>query len=92
MAINDFDNIAFYLSSIFINVECLVEEEMIRCVFPFLYNGFLYNGCILDPDDEKSYWCATKVDSNGFFCDHEWGHCNENCPRVDISMIKSDLL
>ena len=65
---------------------------MIPCVFPFLYNGFLYNGCILDPDDEKSYWCATEADENGVFCDHEWGHCNENCPRVDISMIESDLI
>ena len=38
------------------------------CVFPFRYNGALYNGC--STVDDTKLWCSTKTDSDD---DHAQG-------------------
>ena len=52
------------------------------CVFPFTWNGAIYSGCPVDPDDENERWCSTKVDANGLHLQgqDQWGHCSASCP------------
>ena len=52
------------------------------CIFPFTWNGAIYSGCPVDPDDENQRWCSTKVDANGLHIQgqDQWGHCSASCP------------
>ena len=52
------------------------------CIFPFTWNGAIYRGCPIDPDDENQRWCSTKVDANGLHIQgqDQWGHCSPSCP------------
>ena len=34
-------------------------------------------------DGKGSWWCATKVDSNGNMKPHKWARCNEYCATDD---------
>ena len=36
-----------------------------KCVFPFTHDGFIYNGCPIDPIDETKRWCSTKTNDKG---------------------------
>jgi hypothetical protein len=52
------------------------------CVFPFKFQGEVYNGCPVDLEDPSKRWCSTRVDANG---EHitgagEFGHCGPDCP------------
>jgi len=55
------------------------------CVFPFKFQGKIYNECPFDPDDQSKTWCSTKVDSNGNHVvgQKKWGHCSALCPETD---------
>ena len=57
----------------------------VPCVFPFLFNGTLYNQCAPGGD---GYWCSTKVDSSGEHIVGEmfWGTCSEGCPGANQGM------
>jgi len=48
------------------------------CIFPFVFNGKIYNGCAHDAD---GFWCSTNVDSNGTHIGElgNWGICGPNC-------------
>ena len=56
------------------------------CVFPFRFNGVVYNECTFDGNaaGETEPWCSTLTDSNN---DHvggqgNWGFCSSNCGVV----------
>lgn len=53
------------------------------CVFPFRFNGNIYFGCPVDPDDRSKTWCSTKTDSKGNHISGQnaYGHCALNCPK-----------
>ena len=53
------------------------------CIFPFKYNGTIFNGCERDHEDRTKTWCSTKVDSKGNHIpnQNEYGHCGKNCPK-----------
>ena len=72
----------------FISKDCTTEggpSSNVPCVFPFLFNGTLYNHCALGGD---GYWCSTKVDSSGEHIEGKmfWGTCSEGCPGVNQGM------
>ena len=51
---------------------CIVEEtyteEQKSCVFPFSFKEGSYNECTNNDDEEKRYWCSTKVSKAYSFC------------------------
>ena len=53
------------------------------CVFPFRYNGVLYNECTLEGNapGETVPWCSTMTDSNDNHVGGQgkWGFCSSNC-------------
>ena len=54
------------------------------CIFPFRFNGVLYNACTFDwnaPEDTEP-WCSTLTDPNDEhqFGQGEWGFCSSACP------------
>ena len=53
------------------------------CVFPFRFNGVLYNECTLDGNSpgETVPWCSTMTDSNDNHVGGQgkWGFCSSNC-------------
>ena len=56
------------------------------CVFPFRFNGVLYNECTLNGNapGETEPWCSTLTDSND---NHQggqgrWGFCSSDCPGI----------
>ena len=48
------------------------------CVFPFVHNGTLYNGCTKDGNNNA--WCSTATDSTGVTISDKWGICDAGCP------------
>merc|ERR1711894_90567 len=69
---------------------CLTEEGGLFdssafgefCVFPFRYNGIVYNSCtyVDSRRGAEGPWCSTKTNRHGVHQKHNWGYCNENCP------------
>eukprot|EP00095_Tigriopus_kingsejongensis_P002459 maker-scaffold1402_size43054-snap-gene-0.7 protein:Tk02459 transcript:maker-scaffold1402_size43054-snap-gene-0.7-mRNA-1 annotation:"hemolymph proteinase 24" len=53
------------------------SEEV--CVFPFQYNGKVYNGCTAEGDPEGHPWCSLRTDEDGVHISGNWGHCTDNC-------------
>ena len=52
-------------------------------MFPFRYNGVIYNTCTLqDSDDENKAWCSTLVDDNNNHVTGggHYGDCGPKCP------------
>ena len=52
------------------------DTESKPCIFPFIADGKVYNGCGRRND---KYYCATRVDEEGVFL--EWEECNPRCPK-----------
>jgi hypothetical protein len=50
------------------------------CVFPFRYEGQLFNRCTGTDAEDGSVWCATEVDNTGEVIEGRWGDCDEGCP------------
>ncbi len=81
------------LASAFPGLMCRAEEEVecttVRtrggtlrpapCVFPFTYDGNVYEGCTKVGDPRGRSWCSVEVDAEG---NHvvgagRWGHCSK---------------
>ena len=62
-----------------------------HCVFPFKFNGEIYNRCAFGSD---GFWCATKVDSRGLFLAENLGICGSDCPKgkYDLNTIFEQLI
>lgn len=58
------------------------------CVFPFVYQGQIYEKCILKNFNVP--WCSTKTDINGEHLKGNWGICHYECDKED-GMILSYL-
>ena len=54
------------------------------CIFPFNYDGVIYNSCIWEDAQYTDYkpWCSTKVDKAGHHVTRQskWGNCGLDCP------------
>lgn len=52
------------------------------CVFPFGFNGVIFNECTFEQAIEDAAWCSTEVDSRGnhLAIQGKWGFCGKNCP------------
>ena len=59
------------------------DGVIVDCVFPFIYGGKKYDGCVPSSKDGKGPWCATKVDSRGIMRKDKWARCNKPCPKDD---------
>ena len=55
------------------------------CVFPFSFEGTVYEGCIIVGDDTS--WCSTEVDSDGHHVGGEWGYCAAGCLGITQGMF-----
>ena len=51
-----------------------------KCVFPFVFSGLLYHGCVARGEGG---WCATSLTREGQYL--TWGYCD----RQNCSIIKS---
>ena len=60
------------------------------CVFPFNWNGTTHYSCNFD--EEKGYWCSTKVDETGGFLEDKWGICSSKCLGTNMPLIVFILL
>jgi len=47
-----------------------------RCVFPFIFQGKLYQRCTLDESTNGAQWCATSLAGDGTVIQGEWGDCD----------------
>jgi len=56
------------------------------CIFPFKYNGHLYQTCTTDGDTEP--WCAITVDDYDEIID--WAHCNSESPEANTMNVHPD--
>ena len=59
-------------------VKFLVPDPNKDCVFPFSYNGRIYNKCTNKGACFTCFYCGTQynvTDNTG------WGMCNFECPR-----------
>ena len=70
-----------FQASIQFSVNSCKTTEGLDCVFPFIYHGKSYCGCmpgvgLFDPPDE----CATKVDDSGI--SKEFGSCGQDCNNL----------
>jgi len=54
------------------------------CIFPFKYAGETYHKCTTKDSENGQPWCATKVDSEGYVVDHQWGDCLDGCPGTRV--------
>ena len=54
------------------------------CIFPFRFNGALYNACTYDGNSagETEPWCSTLTNSNDehVYGQGNWGYCSSACP------------
>merc|ERR1740128_469267 len=60
--------------------KCTVKtmEGMVKeCVFPFNYEGRIYNQCSTSTGGSRP-WCASRVDKNGHGLSLDF--CDSNCP------------
>ena len=49
------------------------------CVFPFRYNGRVYNSCVSAGFDDP--WCSTLTNMFGVHVNGNWGNCDKSaCP------------
>ena len=67
--------------TIFLADECKTHggnQPNSNCVFPFWYEGTVYESCITVEDDTP--WCSTEVDTNGHHVHGLWGYCGARCP------------
>merc|ERR1719233_2325671 len=74
-----------YIKTTSKKAQCLTwagPEKGQRCVFPFTYRNKTFNGCT-EFCRQKSWWCATKVDSKGNLEGGKWGLCPDSCPHDD---------
>ena len=60
-------------------------QKNVSCIFPFVFKGTKYNGCIFTPDDDNP-WCSTKVNEHGHHITglKNWGTCQESCPIIGL--------
>ena len=58
-----------------------VEPNSKPCIFPFIYDGTVYEKCTGKDSDFGLPWCATEVDKDdNHVIDNRWGDCAEGCP------------
>ena len=59
------------------------------CVFPFKFNGVVYNAC-KKWDLSEQYWCATELDAEGGYVTDKWGDCDDSpgCQQNQQGMDK----
>ena len=55
------------------------EDPGQPCVFPFVYNQTLYNGCTT-AGSSADPWCSTALDARGVYVAGRWGTCEPACP------------
>ena len=73
-----------HLSKIFeskrLYLDCSTTDEK-PCVFPFKYNGVIYNGCT-KTKNKNVLWCSTKTDEQGnYITGGNWGNCSATCQK-----------
>ena len=61
-----------------------------KCVFPFRFNGTVYNHCT-DAGEPGKYWCSTKTYQDGTHVggQGQWGYCHPRCkvPETNPSAL-----
>ena len=71
---------------LFLNAECVTEsgaKSNQECIFPFIFNGVVYNGCTLDNAGDNKAWCSVGTDADGVHINSDWGHCPSSCKMHD---------
>ena len=69
-----------------------VGPESKLCIFPFKYDGNIYNQCTAKDSDLGVPWCATEVEEDdNHVIDNEWGDCVEACPDLGNKDMVSKL-
>ena len=71
---------------LFLNAECVTKsgaKSGQACIFPFIFNGVVYNGCTLDNAGDNKAWCSVGTDADGVHVHSDWGHCPSSCKMHD---------
>jgi len=55
----------------------------VPCVFPFRYNGVVYNSCTTQ--DKAAAWCSTNTTLAGTHIPGYYGNCPSSCPGAESS-------
>lgn len=67
----------------YVNITVL-RQHTVNCVFPFEYDGVVYNNCTnIDNVEDGRDWCASQVDEEGH--EEQWGYCNSDGVTVDAA-------
>ncbi len=65
----------------------------LNCVFPFTYQGENFETCT--KKNAESFWCGTKVDSDGNQIYGQWDYCSGDCsefPSIKELFLRLRLL
>ena len=52
-------------------------DEGVRCIFPYIYKGVIYNECT--DIDADGHWCSTGNYANGTCIEEDRAYCGEDC-------------
>ena len=66
--------------TILLAVQSCRTEEGYTCIFPFVYNGAMYNECA--PDKSGKPWCPYKLKGDMTYDDvgvNKWDYCTSSC-------------
>lgn len=70
------------------------KDANTRCVFPFRYDGIIYNSCTKagNQPGETEHWCSTKVDSSGQHVSGQgkWGWCDTSCNIPSRTLVSTN--
>ena len=70
-------------NNLFISLECKTNGGNVRdepCVFPFIYEGDVYQKCTAKSHDQ--HWCFTKINEDGIGVGGQWGNCGLGCESI----------
>lgn len=72
-----------------VNLTFETVHEPLKCVFPFMYNGIIYDSCT--DVAHSQHWCAIKVDSETL-AELDWGNCAfENSTSIAVEMALTEV-
>ena len=55
------------------------DQKSTSCVFPFIFDNKIFNGCTKYLN--YNFWCSVRTNDTGHHVAGKWGFCNENCSK-----------
>jgi len=66
------------------------DDNGSSCVFPFTFDGVVYDKCTTVADPEGKFWCSTLTDEEGEHLKGNWGYCpsSSSCGTLEAKKLK----